>query len=83
MPAWVLSDCTSQTLNLNDVKLPPWARRVLLLFLVMNRRVSIPVTQACGRLVEFVFQALESSYVSEHLPAWILSGGAGNVMLLR
>ncbi|TFK23845.1 beach-domain-containing protein [Coprinopsis marcescibilis] len=38
---------------IDDVKLPPWAHRDPLLFIVMNRR------------------ALESSYVSEHLPQWI------------
>ncbi|KAJ4474264.1 hypothetical protein J3R30DRAFT_3295344 [Lentinula aciculospora] len=39
--------------RIHDVKLPPWAKRDPLLFIIMNRR------------------ALESTYVSENLPAWI------------
>ncbi|KAJ7439485.1 beach-domain-containing protein [Mycena latifolia] len=39
--------------RIHDVKLPAWAKKDPLLFIIMNRR------------------ALESSYVSENLPAWI------------
>ncbi|KAJ6588193.1 beach-domain-containing protein [Mycena capillaripes] len=39
--------------KIHDVKLPLWAKKDPLLFIVLNRK------------------ALESAYVSEHLPAWI------------
>ncbi|KAJ7639738.1 beach-domain-containing protein [Mycena polygramma] len=39
--------------RIHDVKLPPWAKKDPLLFIILNRK------------------ALESTYVSENLPAWI------------
>ncbi|KAF8233255.1 beach-domain-containing protein [Tricholoma matsutake] len=39
--------------RIHDVKLPPWAHKDPLLFVILNR------------------SALESSYASKHLPAWI------------
>lgn len=55
--------------RIDDVKLPPWARDDPLLFIVLNRRVSPSVS--CLNVSELDFKALESDYVSEHLPQWI------------
>ena len=59
--------------RIHDAKLPPWAKQDPLLFIILNRKVrELDVAllchhdwpMSCGK-------ALESDYVSEHLPAWI------------
>ncbi|KAG5645385.1 hypothetical protein DXG03_006338 [Asterophora parasitica] len=56
--------------RIHDVRLPPWARDDPLLFIIMNRRVSCSDYRIMTGS-NWLYQALESSYVSEHLSAWI------------
>ncbi|KAI5994829.1 hypothetical protein EDD15DRAFT_2518441, partial [Pisolithus albus] len=52
--------------QIDDVKLPPWVKDDLLLFVTLHR-VDYMTIGICS----FSQQALESRYVSENLPAWI------------
>ena len=58
--------------RIHDVKLPPWAKQDPLLFIVMNRKVSLPHGSTFSTFTICVtMKALESDYVSENLPQWI------------
>lgn len=56
--------------RIHDVKLPPWAKSDPLLFITINRKVRIWSITLIFR-IDNLSQALESDYVSRHLPAWI------------
>lgn len=57
--------------KIHHVKLPPWAKQDPLLFIILNRKVNLPNLSYCRPLSDLYRQALESDYVSEHLPEWI------------
>jgi hypothetical protein len=57
--------------RIHDAKLPPWAKQDPLWFIVLNRRVCWPFYFSIMSIDQSRYQALESDFVSEHLPAWI------------